>query len=279
MPLAETTALVFLTPLLVALLLALLYSLTNHARHHEITAIRAAGISIWRLALPYFGVGLVSSLALLALNELWVPDSSDRAEQIKERHVPPPPGAPGRDQVLKLGFTNAREGRLWQIPVYNLESGEMFNPQVIWAQRDGTRLWIRAERGWWTNGVWVFAKVRLDREPAQTNSLLVPVLQTNVMAFPEFSETPEQIRSEMKISQGISLRGARKADIPVAAILNYLRLHPNPSASDAAWLPSARSTLHWARSRTTKAEARAAGSAARNSRRPATSGPWRACTS
>lgn len=220
----------------VALLLALLYSLTNHARHHEITAIRAAGISIWRLALPYFGVGLVSSLALLALNELWVPDSSDRAEQIKERHVPPPPGAPGRDQVLKLGFTNAREGRLWQIPVYNLESGEMFNPQVIWAQRDGTRLWIRAERGWWTNGVWVFAKVRLDREPAQTNSLLVPVLQTNVMAFPEFSETPEQIRSEMKISQGISLRGARKADIPVAAILNYLRLHPNPSASDAAWL-------------------------------------------
>jgi hypothetical protein len=67
----------------VALLLALLYSLTNHARHHEITAIRAAGISIWRLALPYFGVGLVSSLALLALNEVWVPDSSDRAEQIK----------------------------------------------------------------------------------------------------------------------------------------------------------------------------------------------------
>src|SRR5438093_13280022 len=32
----------------VALLLALLYTLTNHARHHELTAIRAAGISWWR---------------------------------------------------------------------------------------------------------------------------------------------------------------------------------------------------------------------------------------
>src|SRR5690349_7468662 len=40
-----------------ALLLALLYALTNHARHHEITAIRAAGISMWRLCLPYLGIG------------------------------------------------------------------------------------------------------------------------------------------------------------------------------------------------------------------------------
>src|SRR5581483_11931805 len=41
----------------VALLLALLYALTQHARHNEITAIRAAGVSLWRLCLPYFSVG------------------------------------------------------------------------------------------------------------------------------------------------------------------------------------------------------------------------------
>ena len=33
----------------VALLLAMLYTLTNHARHNEITAIRAAGVSLVRL--------------------------------------------------------------------------------------------------------------------------------------------------------------------------------------------------------------------------------------
>jgi lipopolysaccharide export LptBFGC system permease protein LptF len=32
----------------VTLLLALLYALTNHARYHEITAIRAAGVSLAR---------------------------------------------------------------------------------------------------------------------------------------------------------------------------------------------------------------------------------------
>ena len=55
----------------VALLLALLYTLTNLARHHEIVAMRAAGVSLWRLCLPYLVVGVVLSLLLFALNELW----------------------------------------------------------------------------------------------------------------------------------------------------------------------------------------------------------------
>src|SRR5687768_6457000 len=37
----------------VTLLLALLYSLTNHARHNELTAMRAAGVSLMRLSAPY----------------------------------------------------------------------------------------------------------------------------------------------------------------------------------------------------------------------------------
>src|SRR5947207_15091351 len=41
-------------PLLpIVLLLALLYTLTNHSRYNELTAMRAAGISLWRVALPY----------------------------------------------------------------------------------------------------------------------------------------------------------------------------------------------------------------------------------
>ena len=33
----------------VSLLLALLYTLTNHSRHNELTAMRAAGVGLWRL--------------------------------------------------------------------------------------------------------------------------------------------------------------------------------------------------------------------------------------
>ena len=41
----------------IALLLALLYTLTDLSRHHELVAIRAAGVSWWRLCAPYFSGG------------------------------------------------------------------------------------------------------------------------------------------------------------------------------------------------------------------------------
>ena len=68
----------------IALLLSLLYALANHARHHELTAIRAAGVSLWRLSLPYFAVGLILSGMSFLANELWVPDSADAARVLLE---------------------------------------------------------------------------------------------------------------------------------------------------------------------------------------------------
>lgn len=55
----------------VAMLLALLYALSSHARYHELTAMRSAGISLWRISLPYLLVGFVASLWLFALSEVW----------------------------------------------------------------------------------------------------------------------------------------------------------------------------------------------------------------
>src|SRR6266403_1633929 len=68
-----------------ALLLALLYALTNHARHHELTAIRAAGMSVWRLSVPYLAVGLIFSFGLFGVSEFWLPDGAAMAEEILSR--------------------------------------------------------------------------------------------------------------------------------------------------------------------------------------------------
>src|SRR5947209_16741724 len=83
----------------ITVLLALLYTLTNHARHHEITAIRAAGVGLWRLCLPYLGVGLAASFGLFALNELCVPNGNEAAEQILNRRAQRQPGAAAHRQV------------------------------------------------------------------------------------------------------------------------------------------------------------------------------------
>jgi len=219
-----------------ALLLALLYALTNHARYHEITAIRAAGVSLWRLSLPYFSVGLLASLLLFALNELWVPDGLEAADRIKKRHDFRAAGALPPHQVRDLAFVNERDGRKWKIGIYNSETGEMTKPQVIWTHSDGSRSWLFAERAIRTNGVWTFFGQVRQYTDTETSALLIPTPQTNVLPMPAFSETPEQIKSEIKLANSGSLRGAKKADIPINEILNYLRLHPRPSPSESSRL-------------------------------------------
>ncbi len=220
----------------IALLLALLYSLTNLARHNEITAIRAAGVSLWRLSWPCLGVGLAAATALFVLNEFWVPYSDEAAEQILARRLPPAPGTGGPNIVRHLGFTNSRDGRIWQVGIYNSVLGEMIQPQVVWTRPDGSRRWLAAERALYTNDVWTFFNLREYTEDPNSRSFPVPSLQTNKMAIPEFRETPEQIRSEIRLAKGISLQRARSADVPIKEILNYLHLHPKPSRSDRSWL-------------------------------------------
>ena len=220
----------------VALLLALLYALTNHARHQEITAIRAAGVSLWRLAVPYFVVGLLGSGALFYLNEFCAPDSEERADRILHRYEAGPQKPMARERVRNLGFTNARDNRAWHIDAYDIQTGEMTGPQVDYTLRDGSRRWLFAARAVRTNETWVFFDVSEYNDDPRVNSLLVPSRRTNVLAMLRFTETPEQIRSEINISSRLSLRSARKADIPALQILDYLRLHPQLARADSTWL-------------------------------------------
>ena len=221
----------------IALLLALLYTLTNHARHNEVTAIRAAGISLWRLSLPYLAVGFLASVILMLVNELWVPESSARAEQIHLRRSGSAPNVLGRSRVHGLGFSNEKDGRWWLIGEYNPRTAEMVNPIVSWTQPDGSVRQLQAQTANRVRGVWTFYKAT-EIKLGPTNSIPVPLIQTNILAMPQFTETPAQLRSEIKIKSTMTVlgRNAKKADLAINEILNYLRLHPLPSRSDTAWL-------------------------------------------
>ncbi len=222
----------------VALLLALLYALTQHTRHHELTAIRAAGVSLWRLSLPYFLVGLAGCAALWFLNEHAAPASAERADRILNRHTASAAPAAERRWVRNLVFTNARDQRTWQIGAYNVETHEMMTPQVDYLLADGSRRWLFADRAVRTNGLWLFLGVREFLEDARINPWLMPARQTNALIIPEFTETPEQIRSEINISPELHrpVLSTRKADIPAGEILDYLRLHPQVTEQEYRWL-------------------------------------------
>lgn len=214
----------------VALLLALLYTLTNHARYHELTAIRAAGVSLWRLSLPYLGVGFLLSIALFLSNELWVPTGMERSEEILTQYTAGKNTANANAQ--RLFFHNERDLRTWTIAGYDAKARKMSNVHLEWRATDGTWRDIYAQSGVFTNGSWVFSTVQEWRykslhdafpQPSQTNELVLRI-----------SETPDLIQSEIKVNSLSVLKAAKRAQIPIIDILNYLRLHLDLNAAQRA---------------------------------------------
>lgn len=220
----------------IALLLALLYALTNHARHNEITAIRAAGVSLWRLALPYLVVGFLASVTLLIVNERLAPDAEERADLIKARYAKTGQTKFRKHIVTDLSFFNNRDGRDWVITELNTETMTMTSPRIISALKDGSRVWFYASSAVHSNGVWVFTNAREYHSDPATNAAPVPVLMEARLPRPDLTETPEEIRSEVIISSRASLKRRHHAEIPINEIRTYLSLHPNLPASTESWL-------------------------------------------
>jgi lipopolysaccharide export system permease protein len=227
----------------IALLLALLYSLTNHARHNELVAIRAAGISLWRLSAPYLVVGVLFTSALYVVNEVWVPRSAEAVDAILRRKGSLKAGADRWHS--NLIFRNARDGRTWSIGRFNLDTFEMQSPHVAWELPDGVRRSLSAATAIRTNGVWVFQKVqeityppvgKVDATTGRTNDFSPKSTWYSDLAVPEFSETPDQIKSEIKISRLTTVQAAKEPQLSMGEISNYLRLHPHLNRMDHALL-------------------------------------------
>jgi len=222
------------TVLPVALLLALLYALTNHARHNEMVAMRAAGLSLARISVPYLAVGFVLSAVLFYLNEQLVPDSTERAEAIKKGRK-----QKGGDNIWRqqVNFHNARESRIWNVAALNTVTYELVKPHVEWRLPDGTRKQLIARSGGRTNDHWVFYDVELytyapgmdfDRPGNRP-------LRTNQLVFTELTEKPEDIQLQLKFQRMNAIDAAKRTQLSLNEI-QYLRQHLELNRRDRAML-------------------------------------------
>ena len=218
----------------VALLLALLYTLTNHARHNEITAMRAAGISLYRICAPYFVVGLLATGVLFWLTEVVVPRSTDWAFGLRTRYVQTPDDQRLERLAQQFGLNNEREHRKWYISRYDPRKTQMFGVTVFWTLPDGSSRQLNADRAIRTNGVWTFFIVK-EYQQEYAGAPMLKQLQTNALAVPEFDETPKQIQGEIKMSNSAAL-DPRTQNIPLKEILEYLERHPRLPGQNASAL-------------------------------------------
>lgn len=219
------------TVLPMGLLLALLYALAQHGKHHELVAIRAAGVSLWRLAAPYLAVGVAFSVVLFIASEIIGPRAQEATESVLNRYRTKLDQQTELQWKQNVNFNNDVAGHEWKIGAFSLFTHEMLRVNVTWTGRDNVRRVLFANRAGYTNGVWHFTDAELwAYEPPALDPLRT---RTNFAVFPELAESPRLIKSEIKINTFTVDKMAKKLRFSLAEILDYQRLHPHLTGSKA----------------------------------------------
>jgi len=101
----------------IAFLVSILFALGVLHRNNEVVAMRAAGMSLFRISRVLWGAALVLSAALLYLSSSVVPWSVEASQRVYEtlqyQAAERERGAREMGVVHNLGFDNRESGRLW----------------------------------------------------------------------------------------------------------------------------------------------------------------------
>ena len=71
----------------IAMLLAALFSIGQMSKHHELTAMKASGLSLYRILFPILSFAFLLSLGMIAFTEYIVPDANQRKAEIKDQYI------------------------------------------------------------------------------------------------------------------------------------------------------------------------------------------------
>jgi lipopolysaccharide export system permease protein len=184
----------------IALLLAAVFSIGNLARHFELVALRAAGLSVTRILAPVFTAGVVVSGLMFVLQDQVLPDANQKRFRIQE------PGSnlfDGSDPKERARFLyTAADGTLLYFQHY---SGQQRSGTVVTALRleEGvpvTRIDARA-LAWSDSLGWQFAQGTL-RE-FRGDSVAATTFET--YALPGFADPPADLLDERVYPDEMSL--------------------------------------------------------------------------
>lgn len=183
---------IFIVP--ICLLLATLYSLSQLTRHCEIVAMRASGVSIYRIVRPYLFMGFLCFLFTAAVNEYTGPRFAYRAHQLLESQ------SKATDDVYfeRIPYENPTAGRTWYIESFDTRTFTMQGITLRQRRPDGSDLTKTAARkGYWLDRRWWFEDVTIQRFDAD-NLRDGPAETVQTLEMRDLSEIPEDFLGEAK---------------------------------------------------------------------------------
>jgi len=178
----------------ICLLLAVLYSLSMLTRHNEITAIRASGVSIYRIIRPYIRMGIYCWLFTALVNEYTGPKFAYRADQFLEIIT-----KKGREVYTEeIAFRNQKLRHSWFVARFDTRTYTMHNIKLTIQREDGSdEVQYKAAKGRWMDGRWWFEDVTVQKYDRLGN-LLGPAEKFQTLEMRKLQEVPEDFMNEIK---------------------------------------------------------------------------------
>lgn len=210
---------IFIVP--ICLLLATLYSLSMLTRHSEIVAMRASGVSIYRIVRPYMLMGFFCFLFTAVVNEYTGPKFAYRAHQLLESQK-----YDSEDVYFeKIPYRNPSSGHTWYIESFDTRTYTMEGITLRQRRADGSDIAkITAKKGRWLDGRWWFEDGTIQRFDTSNNLIqrydnegnpLGPAEKFHTREMRNVHEIPEDFMGEAKSAEHQSS----------LELLKYIRTH------------------------------------------------------
>lgn len=209
----------------IALLLAALYALTMFARHNELTAMCASGVSIRRLMGPLLAAGFCASLFAAVAQETlgpratrWIADYGKYVINRQKETV---------DIVQNYIYHTGATRRQWIISQFNLrDPGSMKGVKVLQERPDSTlETEILATSAEWLDGYWWFhgLQTRPYNEQGEPIGPMSPPSEMPV-EMSDYTEAPTEFLSELQKTDFLSSLD----------MIRYLESRPNLTGAGRA---------------------------------------------
>lgn len=209
-------------------LVSVLFCLSNLHRGGEITAMRAGGSSLLRIARPIWAVSGTLALLLFWMNDSIIPRTSEWTRQTLQDARSQSGGGdrvtiPGRARAMGVSLVEA--GELWQVEAFDARQGKALGA-ALHRLSDG-REWQRVEaasaRYQAEEGTWVFSDGRLLEfaEQARVPSSVSPFSEKTVSDSPLTPALLVGLSQRPKDLSLRELRGLLREDLPESLLREY----------------------------------------------------------
>jgi len=189
---------VFILIVPISILLAVLYGLSQLTKNNELTAMRASGMSLYRLLVPILSIGIVAAIGTAVIHETLGPWSAYWCNQFvrSQKHQ----GEVDIHMVTDHPHRSVAHRRNWFIGEFNTLTYAMKHVEVVQERKDGssdTR--YRAASAKWLDGKWWFQDLEITKFDEHSHPM-GPARTEGLREMVELEEPPKDFLNEIRYS-------------------------------------------------------------------------------